>query len=797
MTERGPQTFAWWAAVGAAGIGSLVLVGWALGLPFIVRLHPTWPSMKPNTALSLILSGISLALVARTPVARSRRIASRVLAAVVALIAAVTLSSYLFSVNVGVDQVLRRERPSELDSPAPGRMAPTTALSFSLLALALLTIDAETKGGRRPAQLLAILGAPIALAAVLGYLYDAHPLMRLQPFASVALHTALALAALWVGLLQARPLSGFMREFTAATPAGDVVRRLLPAGAFAVILLGLVGVVGERAGDYRWEFGLALFATANVTAFALLAWQGTRWLNRADGERTRVENDLATSERRYRRFFEQHLTGTCTTGLHPTILECNPAFARIFAFDSVQEAIGTSIAPLYAEVAERDILMNRLRQERQIANIEMDMRTRDGRSIHVRQDILGEFDQSGELCGVTRYIQDITELRQIQQRLERAGKMEAVGQLAGGVAHDFNNLLAVMMGYSDLLAREVGPSQVAARRVKAIREAVDRAAALTRQLLIFSRNQPVETKICDLNGILHGMEEMLTRLIGENVRLVLATKPTLPGVRADPRQLEQVILNLAVNARDAMPEGGKIIIETAEVSLDGNYARTHPEAAPGPHVVLTVTDTGTGMDPETASRIFEPFFTTKGPGKGTGLGLASVYGIVKRFGGHATVYSEPGRGAAFRVYLPTVRGAPEDTSPQVAAAEPPTLGGNETVLVLEDEDSLREVIAEVLRSAGYEVLQASDADSALVAASDQRRPVHLLLTDVVLRTRSGPRAASDLRARFPGLRVLFMSGYTDRGVENHEVLDSVHHFLQKPFSTDELLRTVRAVLDHA
>jgi two-component system, cell cycle sensor histidine kinase and response regulator CckA len=794
MTERSPQSFALWAGIGAAAVGAVVLLGWALDVPVIIRLRPSWPSMKPNTALSLILCGMSLALVARTPVARSRRIVSRVLAAVVGLMATATLSSYLFSVNVGVDQILRRERPSELDSPAPGRMAPATAVTFSLLALALLTIDAETKRGRRPAQLVAALGGPIALAAVLGYVYDAHPMLS-QPFASVALHTASAVAALWLGILQARPLSGFMGEFTAATPGGRLARRLLPTASLAVILLGLLGVVGERAGNYRWEFGLALFATANVTAFALLVWHGTRWLNRADAERTRAENDLAKSEWRYRRFFEQHLTGTCTTGLRPTIVECNPAFARIFGFDSVQEAIGTSIAPLYAEAAERDMLVSRLRQERQITNMEMDMRTRGGRLIQVRQDILGEFDDSGQLCGITRYIQDITELRQIQQRLERAGKMEAVGQLAGGIAHDFNNLLGVMMGFSDLLAREIGPSHTAARRVKAIREAVDRAAALTRQLLIFSRNQPVETKICDLNGILAGMEDMLNRLIGENVQLVVATKPALPGVRADPRQLEQVIVNLAVNARDAIPEGGKIIIETADVSLDVNYARTHPEAVPGPHVALTVTDTGGGMDPETASRIFEPFFTTKGPGKGTGLGLATVYGIVKRFGGHVTVYSELGRGAAFTIYFPVVGGPAEDTSPQVGAAGGPALGGTETVLVLEDEDSLREIIAEVLRSAGYEVLQASDADSAVAAATERHEPIHLLLTDVVLRTRSGPRTASDLRARFPGLRVLFMSGYTDRAVENHEALDSVHHFLQKPFSTDELLRAVRAVLD--
>jgi signal transduction histidine kinase len=435
-----------------------------------------------------------------------------------------------------------------------------------------------------------------------------------------------------------------------------------------------------------------------------------------------------------------------------------------------------------------------MQQERQFKNLELEMRRRDGRLVSLVVDFVGAFDESGKLVEIHGYAQDVTEQRRVELQLQRAQKMEAVGQLAGGIAHDFNNLLGVMGGYAELVLRDLGQEHRSARRVGGILKAVERASALTRQLLTFSRHQPVETRVCDLNAVVENVEKMLRRLLGEDVRLVVALHHEIARVKADVGQLEQVIVNLAVNARDAMPDGGRLVIETGDIELDEHYTRTHPEAHPGSHVLLAVSDTGQGMDTQTVSRIFEPFFTTKAPGKGTGLGLSMVYGIVKRFGGHVAVYSEPGRGTTFKVYLPSVReGEAALPSEQAPRGAPP--GGTETILLLEDDEALRSVIAETLRSSGYYVLEAPDADAALALAANAERPPQLLITDVVLPLRGGPVAAAELQARLPGVRVLFMSGYTDRTVERTGGIPVASHFLQKPFTNDALLWRVRAILD--
>jgi CheY-like chemotaxis protein len=371
--------------------------------------------------------------------------------------------------------------------------------------------------------------------------------------------------------------------------------------------------------------------------------------------------------------------------------------------------------------------------------------------------------------------------------------MEAVGQLAGGVAHDFNNLLGVITGYGDMLARDLGPQHPAQRRVEQIRKAAERAVSLTRQLLAFSRKQVLEPKVLDLSAVVADLEKMLRRLIGENVHIVTAFGRDLGRVRADPGQIEQVIVNLAVNARDAMPGGGKLIIETANADLDWRYARKHVDVEPGLYVLLAVTDTGLGMDAVTAARIFEPFFTTKEEGRGTGLGLSTVYGIVKQSGGHINVYSEPGRGTTFKIYLPRVDEVATSAPSASLPSAPPS--GSETVLLVEDADALRVMIGEVLGDAGYTVLEASNPLDALKRAEDHVGPLHLAITDVIMPGMSGPDLAARLEAVRPGLRLVYMSGYTDEAIGHHGVLEEGTHFLQKPFTADALLRKLRHVLD--
>ncbi|MCI0343590.1 MAG: response regulator [Planctomycetales bacterium] len=402
-------------------------------------------------------------------------------------------------------------------------------------------------------------------------------------------------------------------------------------------------------------------------------------------------------------------------------------------------------------------------------------------------------DSTGRVNFALAVFQDITERRGLESQLRQAQKMEAVGRLAGGVAHDFNNVLTGILGYADLTLRALPPDAPYRADLEEIRKLGERAAGLTRQLLAFSRQRPVELRVLDLNTVVSGTEPMLRRLIGEDVRLSFVLASRAGRVRGDPGQIEQVVMNLVVNARDAMPGGGKLAIETSDVVLEEDYARTHVGARAGPHVLLAVTDTGVGMRPEVLSHLFEPFFTTKEPGKGTGLGLSTVYGIVRQGGGHVGVYSEPGRGSTFKVYLPAAEGPPEGTAP--APPAPVALRGSETVLVVEDETGLRELARRILIEAGYRVLEARDGREALVLAVKEPGLIHLLLTDVVMPEMGGPQLARKLASARPDMRALFVSGYTEHGAEQAGPLEAGALFLPKPFGRDQLLRKVREVLD--
>jgi PAS domain S-box-containing protein len=388
---------------------------------------------------------------------------------------------------------------------------------------------------------------------------------------------------------------------------------------------------------------------------------------------------------------------------------------------------------------------------------------------------------------------DTTEQRRLEDQLRQSQKMEAIGQLAGGVAHDFNNLLTAITGYADLGMDRLPTDSPLVRHLGEIRKAADRASALTRQLLAFSRKQILDPRVLDLNAVVADMDKMLRRIIGEHIQLKTLQYPNLAKVKADPGQLEQVLMNLVVNARDAMPEGGILTVETGHVVLDEAYARVYPEAKTGPHVMLCVSDTGHGMDQATLSHIFEPFFTTKPQGQGTGLGLSTVYGIVRQSEGTVWVYSEPGLGSTFKVYLPAVL---DDTTQGVAALTPTEAPrGSERILVVEDEAAVLTLVSEILQAQGYDVASASDGRAALDLCQQNGFHFDMLLTDVIMPDMNGHQLADALRKRDPGLRVLFVSGYTDHAILHHGFLEEGVAFLQKPFNPSELARKVRAVLD--
>ena len=395
--------------------------------------------------------------------------------------------------------------------------------------------------------------------------------------------------------------------------------------------------------------------------------------------------------------------------------------------------------------------------------------------------------------GLILHFIDVTEQKNLEVQFAQSQKMQAVGQLAGGVAHDFNNLLTAITGYSELTLRRLPAEDPLRQNIEEINKAGDRAAALTRQLLAFSRKQVLQPKVLDLNAIVSELEKMLRRLIGENVELRTALGAGLGSVRADPGQVEQIIMNLAINARDAMPQGGKLTVETKNVHLDEDYAKNHVAVTPGPYVMLAVSDTGAGMSEQTQKQIFEPFFTTKEAGKGTGLGLSTVYGIVKQSGGSIWVYSEVGRGTTFKIYLPRVDEGAEEYKRGAGTEE--TLQGAETILLAEDEEMVRKLARQVLEMYGYRVLEAANGGAALLICERHNEPIHLLITDVIMPEMSGRELADRLAQLRPAMKVLYMSGYTDDAIVHQGVLDEEANFIQKPFPTDALARKVREVLD--
>ncbi len=412
-------------------------------------------------------------------------------------------------------------------------------------------------------------------------------------------------------------------------------------------------------------------------------------------------------------------------------------------------------------------------------------------------------DRTAELYAANAILQrEIEDRMKAQEELERkeselrqAQKMEAIGRLAGGIAHDFNNLLTAILGYGNLLELKLAPGDPSRSDVEEILSAGKRATELTRQLLAFSRRQVLVPKILNLNAVVDEVVKFLKRLIGEHIELVLRIQPDLGRVRADPSQVEQVIMNLAINARDAMPEGGKLTIETCDVKLDESYSRSHPEVQPGPYVMLAVSDTGAGMDPETQSRIFEPFFTTKERGKGTGLGLSTVYGIIRQSGGHIWVYSEPGRGSTFKVYLP--RADRKDETHKSAIITDIPKGGSESILVVEDEAPVRKLLCNVLKARGYAVTEAANGTEALQSRRKSPDPIQLLITDLVMPGMGGRELAEQMTDAQPGLKVLYVSGYTEDTVVRKGELVEGTAFLSKPFTPDVLLRRVRELLDEA
>ncbi|MGV3719621.1 MAG: PAS domain S-box protein, partial [Actinomycetota bacterium] len=512
-------------------------------------------------------------------------------------------------------------------------------------------------------------------------------------------------------------------------------------------------------------------------------------------ERKAAETALRESEARFRAIFDQAAIGMARVDMQGGILEANSALERMLGYNS-EELRDQSIAEITHpdDLAEdHRLYLEMMEGRRECYQLEKRFRHKDGRDVWGRLTASLVRGAEGQPLFGIGMVEDISERKALQEQFRQAQRMEAVGQLAGGVAHDFNNMLAVITGYSELMLGSLDPGSPLRAYVDEISKAGERAAGLTKQLLAFSRKQLLESRVFDLNATVHRMDKMLRRLIGEDIELVTLTGVRPLKIKADPSQIEQVVMNLAINGRDAMPVGGLLSIHTANVRMEVADPH-HPELQPGEYVSLQIRDTGCGIDPEVLPRIFEPFFTTKEVGKGPGLGLATVYGIVRQSGGSITVESEPGQGATFTVLLPAAPSDAQKADERQSMALPQ---GTETILLTEDDPMVRGMVQILLTQCGYQVLEAMQGEEALRIAEAHEGPIHLLLTDVVMPIMSGRELAQALREVRPETPVLYMSGYTDDAMLRHGVTDAGVELIQKPFSPLTLMERIRRLLDAA
>jgi two-component system, cell cycle sensor histidine kinase and response regulator CckA len=618
------------------------------------------------------------------------------------------------------------------------------------------------------------------------------PLLRIKPTRAPILRYGVAVLSTTLALIPAVLLPNITESRLAVFAVAVMVSAWyggwkpgLVATSFALTVSAYFSFSGEHTpAQFRSTMlRLSLF----VVLAALICW--------FNAALRAAQENLRRSEVNFRSLVTNAPYGICRCNAAGRILDVNPAFESMLASSS-KDLLGKHLGELYADSSHWFELADYLRSTASFTGLIVEWKRKEGPNTVVR--VSGRTVPNGK-NGPTfeLFAEDVTERRALEQQLRQSQKMEAVGRLAGGIAHDFNNLLMVISGYSEFLLDRLGPDPALRGPAQEIAGAAQRASSLTRQLLAFSRKQMMAPKILDLNSVVTENLKMLTRVIGEDIDLVMVPAAALGAIRADASQIDQVILNLAVNARDAMPSGGRLTIETSNVALDDEYARIHAPLNPGEYVMLAISDTGFGMDTETQSHIFEPFFTTKGP-KGTGLGLSTVYGIVKQSGGYIWVYSEVGKGTTFKIYFPRVAERTETPAvvvpaEEAAAAEP----GTETILLAEDEANLRYLARQFLEKQGYKVIEAADGAAAMQIAVAHEGVIHLLLTDVIMPGMNGRELAQRISEIRPQTKVLYMSGYTENVIGHNGTLDAGVQLLQKPFTLRDLKNKVREILDSA
>ncbi len=783
----------------ASFLGIVALLGWIPGLQFLASLHPLYIPVAPTTAVAFLLLGAILSVHSLRPWQGGSRVLAAGTSALVSAYGLIKFAMLWTGLDLPLETFLY-PTPAMLGGVPTGRMSPATGALFLMTGIGICLV--LLRAGKEPrdttkGDVAGVLGGLVAAAALtflLGYLYGS-PLLYGSGIIPVAILTAAGFLSLGTGLVAAAgPNCIPLRLLAGPTARARLLRTFLPLTVLLVIAQDVLN-------DFFPEFFIAnnalaaavsamVFAAVAAIVVSRVAIGVGRAMDLAEERRKQTEEAL----QRLATAVEQSVEAIFITDPKGTIEYANPAFERITGYGR-EEVIGRTprilksgkheeefYRELWATIKRGDVWTGTFINKR-----------KDG-SLYEEEAILSPVrDSSGRLMNFVAVKRDVTDERKMEEQFRQSQKMEAVGKLAGGIAHDFNNLLTAITGYSELALNRMADEDPIRGHIQEIRNVSERAAALTRQLLAFSRRQVLQPRVIDLNAVVTDIDQMLRRLIGEDIDLLTSLDPGLWRVKADPGQISQVIMNLAVNARDAMPMGGKLTIETANVDIDEAYARGHVTMRPGALAMIAMSDSGVGMNPETMSRIFEPFFTTKEMGKGTGLGLSTVYGIVKQSGGHIWVYSEPGRGTTFKIYLPRVEEQAE--APEPAPDRTDRIEGSETILLVEDDEAVRTLVREILERNGYTVLAAGGGEEALRASGRHEGKIHLMLCDVVMPGMSGVQLSRRITSSRPDMKVLYMSGYTDNAILHHGVLDPGTAFIEKPFSPDALARKVRAVLD--